>query len=47
VEGSLVERNEQLAAKHHPLCLEQELDVYAWSKGVDGKPVKEEPIGTV
>lgn len=41
---SLVERDESLAEKHLPLCTEQEFDMYMWPKGLDGKPVKEEPV---
>lgn len=42
--GSLVERDEQLAARHHPTCLEQEMEVYTWPKAASGKPIKEVPI---
>jgi phage terminase large subunit len=26
------------------VCTEEEFDSYVWPKGVDGKPVKEEPV---
>jgi PBSX family phage terminase large subunit len=41
---SLVERDEELALHHKPVCTEQEFDMYAWPKGADGKPMKEEPV---
>ncbi|MDD2857779.1 MAG: hypothetical protein PHU75_03805 [Candidatus Nanopelagicales bacterium] len=42
--GSLVARDEALAAVHRPTCLEEEIECYAYPKGADGKPVKEDPI---
>jgi phage terminase large subunit len=44
VRGCLVERDEELAAAHKPVCTEQEFDVYVWPKGADGRPVKEVPV---
>lgn len=42
--GLLVERDETLAAQRRPVSVEQEFDVYAWPKAVDGKPVKDKPV---
>lgn len=41
---SLIERDEQLAAKHHPTGIVQEFEVYAWPKDADGKAKKEQPV---
>lgn len=41
---SLAERDETLLTRHKPLSSEQEMDGYVWQKGVDGRPIKEEPI---
>jgi PBSX family phage terminase large subunit len=41
---ALVERDESLAARHLPVCLADELEVYAWPKGADGRAVKEVPV---
>jgi hypothetical protein len=41
--GCLVERDQALAEAKHPVCTEQEFNVYSW-KGSDGKPVKEVPV---
>lgn len=42
--GGLVERDEDLAAKHKPTCAEEEIEAYVWPKGVDGKVLKEVPV---
>lgn len=42
--GALVERDEDLAALHRPACTVDEFGVYAYPKGADGKPMKEEPV---
>ena len=42
--GSLIERDETLAAKYLPYSLEQEFDSYVWPKNDEGKPMKEAPI---
>lgn len=44
MEGSLVERDEELAAARRPLCLVDEFEVYRWSKDVSGRANKEEPV---
>lgn len=36
-------RDEELEAKRLPLCTADEIEVYSWVKGADGKPSKEEP----
>ena len=41
---ALVDRDEALASAHKPTCTEQEIEVYSWPKGADGKPVKEQPV---
>ena len=43
-QGCLIERDEELAGKYHPTCIEQEFELYSWPKGIDGKPRKEEPV---
>ena len=42
--GALVEADPLLEAKKKPLCLQDELPGYAWPKGIDGKPHKEQPV---
>lgn len=42
--NSLIQRDDELHEKHLPTCAEQEFDIYAYPKGVDGKAVKEVPI---
>ena len=42
-EDSLVEADPELAAEHKPLSLVQELEVYSYPDGADGKPLKEVP----
>lgn len=42
--GALVERDEELAQQRHPVCTEQEFEMYMWPKGADGKPIKEVPV---
>lgn len=44
LEGSLVERDEDLAAAHRPVCTLDEFEVYAWPKGEDGRTLKEAPV---
>jgi phage terminase large subunit len=39
-----VERDDFLAEAKRPLSTEQEIESYAYPKGVDGKPIKEEPL---
>jgi phage terminase large subunit len=41
---SLVSRDERLVEAKKPLCTEQEIDGYVWTKTADGRPVKEEPV---
>lgn len=41
---SLVERDETLVEAKLPFCTEQEFDSYVWPKGIDGKPLKEQPV---
>lgn len=40
---ALVERDELLASSKRPVCTADEIDGYAYPKGQDGKPIKEEP----
>jgi phage terminase large subunit len=42
--GALVEEDSMLRAARKPLCTHDEILAYAWPKGVDGKPVKEQPV---
>jgi hypothetical protein len=42
--NTLVERDDGLAERRLPVCLEQEFDAYSWPKAADGRPVKEVPI---
>ncbi|MDQ3832231.1 MAG: terminase [Actinomycetota bacterium] len=45
MEDALIhEPDESLALVRRPTCSWQEVDVYAWPKGQDGKPVKEVPV---
>lgn len=44
MEGSLVERDETLAAAHLPVCTRDEFDVYVWPKDSAGKAIKETPV---
>ncbi|MBI4916862.1 MAG: terminase [Acidobacteria bacterium] len=42
---SLVERDPSLVAAHLPVCTEEEMGVYVWALGPDGRPrVKEAPV---
>ena len=41
---SLVEKDERMEELGKPWCTEQEFDSYVWGKGLDGRPVKEEPV---
>nr|WP_294577192.1 phage terminase large subunit [uncultured Rhodopila sp.] len=41
---SLVERDPALVEAKMPTCFEEEIDGYVWPKGIDGRPVKEEPV---
>lgn len=43
MEGALVERDEARAAKHLPLCLTDELELYRWKVDVSGQSL-EEPV---
>jgi phage terminase large subunit len=43
VEGSLVERDQELARAKKPTCLEDEPEVYIWHTG-NGVHAKEEPV---
>lgn len=43
LEGSLVERDGELASAHKPTCTAEEFEVYAWQKNRDGSISKEEP----
>lgn len=43
LEGSLVERDPELAAAHRPTCTAEEFEVYAWQRGRDGAVSREEP----
>lgn len=40
----LVEKDESLAKKRHPISIIQEPEVYVWPEGKDGKPIKEVPV---
>jgi phage terminase large subunit len=44
LEDSLVERDEELAAAHRPVCTEDEFEVYAWPKDAAGASLKEVPV---
>lgn len=44
MEGSLVERDEELQAARKPVSVEQEFEAYTWPKAADGKPIKEVPV---
>jgi len=44
VEGSIAERDADLAGRHLPTCTVDELEVYAWPRAPDGKPIKETPV---
>jgi phage terminase large subunit len=44
VEGCLKDRDEDLAAARKPVCLRDELDLYVYPKGADGRPAKEVPV---
>lgn len=44
VRGGLLERDEELAAKHKCTCAEEEIEAYVWPKGADGKALKEIPV---
>jgi phage terminase large subunit len=41
---SLIERDDLLVERKHPLCTEQEIGSYVWAKQQDGRPLKEEPV---
>lgn len=43
-EDCVVDIDEELRARKHPIGLVEEMDAYAWPKGRDGKPEKEEPV---
>jgi PBSX family phage terminase large subunit len=42
--NSLVEQDDELVNARQPTCTEQEFEMYAWPKGQDGKPIKEDPV---
>lgn len=42
--GALVEIDDVMEGKKKPISTVQEMSVYSWPRGVDGKPVKELPI---
>lgn len=42
--NALVKRDESLADARRPVCTEQEIPGYVWKKGLDGRPVPEEPV---
>jgi hypothetical protein len=42
--GALADRDESLVEARKPCCTREELDVYSWPKGADGRPVKEVPV---
>lgn len=42
--NALVERDEWLVLQRRPVCTEQEFDVYAWPKAIDGRPIKDVPV---
>lgn len=44
LEDSLIEVDQSLFDAHKPYRMEDEFPVYAYPEGVDGKPMKEEPI---
>lgn len=44
LEDAIVERDPDLSDRHLPTCTLEELEVYAWPKTVDGKPLKEVPV---
>jgi PBSX family phage terminase large subunit len=44
LKNALVERDNELANAHKPVCTADEFEVYSWPKGADGKPMKEEPV---
>lgn len=44
VDDSLVEVDTTLLDEHKPVCTEQEFEVYVWTPGKDGKPLKEQPV---
>jgi PBSX family phage terminase large subunit len=44
VRNAVVERDERLADSKLPQCTTEEIGDYSYPKGVDGKPVKEDPI---
>jgi PBSX family phage terminase large subunit len=44
LEDGLIEIDQSLLERRHPLCIEDEFPVYTYPEGKDGKPVKEEPV---
>ena len=42
--GALVEVDAELESSKRPTCTIEEIPGYSWPKGVDGKPLKEEPV---
>lgn len=41
---ALRDRDQALVEAKRPLCTEQEFDGYVWSKGIDGRALKELPV---
>ncbi len=41
---ALVERDVALEEAKKPTCTEEEVGGYVWAPGVDGRPLKEEPL---
>lgn len=42
--GALVELDTSLESNYKPVCTLQEIPLYVWPKGHDGKPLKEAPV---
>lgn len=42
--NALVDRDEELAAAGKPISTQQEIPGYVWTPGLDGRPVKEDPL---
>jgi hypothetical protein len=46
IRDTLLEADPYLLAEELPTCTEQELQTYAYPRGADGRPVKEQPVKT-
>jgi len=44
IDGTLKERDEELARLHKPTCSEEEIESYVWPTSSGGKPIKEIPV---